>query len=241
MTSFIHLIALSRTSGHAIAYHFSTRDPEQLVENKMKIIAAVNDKGAGESLSFQVVQTMQQSFESVIEYNPYFKQFKKYSELDSFTTKLIQTHELNAVDVASYIDRKKHCTSYTLQKLLYYVYADILTKYDWRPFKATFLAFKHGPVEKYVYKVRNKHHPDMPVKFGLEEKHIGADKQALLTNTIEEVVSKYSGTYKNMNNEESNLTHKKKTPWSIAYRQGQNTQITDDMIRAYHQNEVLAK
>lgn len=236
---FMHMIALNRTSGRATAFHFASNDMSEIKNEKEKLLTTVSNGTSKTSLSFQMIPTNSADYESVVAYNPYFKQFDITEDLQSFRESIHITQSLSSVDVASFLERRFHTSSFTLQKVLYFIYADFLTEYGTAPFRAEFVAFDKGPVDFESYKIRKWHRESMCKDYAFEEKVLGGDSSQRLLKLIDKVVRKYAPKFKEMNDEESNLTHRTGTPWSIAHKKGYNASITDDMILKYHSNEQI--
>lgn len=85
---YIHLIALNRTNGQATAYHFSSKNDAEIVTEKARIITALDGEDNKSSVSFQIIPTDAPSYESVVSYNPYFKQFILSDQLDAFVERV---------------------------------------------------------------------------------------------------------------------------------------------------------
>ncbi|MBU6047128.1 SocA family protein [Lacticaseibacillus paracasei] len=236
---FIHLVALNRTSGRATAYHFASPNISEVIAEKKRVISFLSGQKVKPSISFQVVPTESASYDSVNSYNSYFEPFKPTEDLKTFGESIHVTQALNSVDVASYLERKFHFSSYTLQKMLYFVYSEFLVRFQRPPFRADFIVFANGPVDYDVYEKRRWNRDSMGLNYGFEEKAFGSKDGKIIIDLIDFVNGKYEKCFQNMNDEGSNLTHRKGTPWSIAHAQGYNAPITDNLILKYHSRETI--
>ncbi|ERL64636.1 hypothetical protein L248_0693 [Schleiferilactobacillus shenzhenensis LY-73] len=173
-------------------------------------------------------------------YNPYFRQFTYSDTVADFVDTLTILQSLDAVDVAAYLHRtiKPRLTSFTLQKVLYFVYAEYLTKFGVPPFRANFVAFDNGPVEKDVYRLRKWQEHSLDDNYHFEEKVIGSPHEDLIP-FITDVYAEYGEHFRDMNDEAQNLTHRPGTPWSEARQHGQNTPITETAIIERHRFEQI--
>ncbi|WP_461227236.1 Panacea domain-containing protein [Lacticaseibacillus suihuaensis] len=238
--TYVHLIALNKTDGQGSGYHFASTDTQAIVQRQTAVLEAIQDESERSSLSFQYIPTDSSSYESVVAYNSYFNQFQVTDDLSEFIENLHAVQTPDAVDVACYLDRQYHFTSFTLQKLLYYTYAEYLVKYRTQPFRASFVAFDNGPVDRDVYRMRKYERDSMSSNFAFEEKFLGTKRGVMLLEVMDRVLESYADQFREMGLEEANLTHGQGTPWSVAYASGQNTPITDDVILTHHAAETLA-
>ena len=73
---------------------------------KKHILNSVSNNQEKSSISFQVMPTNAKSYESVVKFNPYFKQFSATENLQDFAESIHVTQSLNAVDVSCYFERQ---------------------------------------------------------------------------------------------------------------------------------------
>ena len=121
------------------------------------------------------------------------------------------------IEVISYIFKKvDEITPLALQKILYYVQALYIVKYNKRLFEENCQAWVHGPVYKDVYMMFRdfKYNPIDDNRFAyLEEKYINLSEEIKeVVNLVLETFGRYSGKVL------ENITHKEE-PW-INAREG---------------------
>lgn len=233
----IHLIALAKFDDEAFAYHFSSADYQDIINKRIMLVDKTKD--IPPIFSVHVLKTNDLSFQSVQDMDPYFGDTQEFFDLDSFIDRIREHLKLTSVDVAAYLKQKYGLQPFSLEKTLYYIYADYLESERKPLFSAQFVAFDRGPVDRKVYRI-NRHHQDiLREKNNLEVKTIATGKFTYLTQLIDEEVKKYSRYFDSVwTNGNENPTHRGNTPWSIARdRGGQNAAIDDQLILEHHHLE----
>lgn len=233
----LHLIALARFSGKEFAYHYATDDAKRFFEKKNDL--ANIPEPLSSLFSTHVLKTDVKSFKSVQKMDPYFELVTEINSLDDFIEKLRNASELTSVDVASYIEHTYNLGIFPLEKTLYYVYSDLLLKFNKSPFVANFVAYKKGPVDTESYSL----YKSGDILYNDVEFH---QKLSVLSNSnvylksIKDIVKTYSELFSNAwDNEEKNLTHRPGTPWSRAHLRGYYAPTIDDDIIKYHHIETV--
>ncbi|KID42329.1 Panacea domain-containing protein [Fructilactobacillus fructivorans] len=233
---YIHLIVYSRISGKKFAYQYVTKNVKQLSKIR-KLILENAEKCDNYDFSMHTLQTDENSFESVVKLDPYFKDSTVFTDIESFFKSLNDSSKLTALDVGSYLLRKFSLNSFPLQKILYYIYADYLEQFKEPLFEAKFEAWNHGPVEHDVYTKYKHDQPKLLKSVAFEQKISNSSNQIDLIRFINSEEIKYAPYYGEdaWESNDKNLTHKANTPWSRARdRDDNNENITDEDILNYH-------
>ena len=170
-----------------------------------------------------------------------------FDEVYSF----IEDRVLSGLDVANYILSKIRCTHLSLEKLVYYAYADYLCEHSERLFEDHIYAFRHGPVINSVYETfkRSGSQYVKPFEFGDDSdirtgvKELPARSRILFAkegteklSSIDRTIAKY-GKYSA--GALVDLTHRAGTPWSYVDSSVAYQEISDNLIMAYHHVESV--
>ena len=165
-------------------------------------------------LSTHFIETESASWDSVVAYDPFFEDVECTKSTTAFSEKIKKGRVLSGLDVANYILSKIRCTHLSLEKLVYYAYADYLCEHSERLFEDHIYAFRHGPVINSVYETfkRSGSQYVKPFEFGDDKYSAGA------------LVD---------------LTHRAGTPWSYVDSSVAYQEISDNLIMAYHHVESV--
>jgi len=202
-------------------------------------------------LSTHFIETESSSWDSIKQYDPFFEDVVFTHSVPEFIKEIRQDRILSGLDVATYILSKVKCTHLSLEKLVYYAYADYLCTYDQRLFEDSIYAFTHGPVVESVYETYKKSglrylepldkQPDSPLRFIENEMpgksrilfaKDGAKKLASIDKTIESYANCSAG-------ELVKMTHRPSSPWSHVDNKKPYQVISDDLIKGYHHIETI--
>lgn len=234
----IHLLALAKLPGEDFAYHYATDDIEAFFKKKDEL-ANVPEQ-VRSLISIHVVKTSSKDFESIQRMDPYFAGTTEVKSLQAFIERLQRKSSLTSVDVAGFIERRYQLNAFQLQKILYYVYADLLIQFKRSPFIANFLAYERGPVDRDVYKINKFEHDALIMNTGFDQKIFTVENGEVYSETIDRVVRTYEKYFASAwNNESKNLTHRPGTPWDRAHKKGYNKPISDKDILNYHHLETV--
>lgn len=234
----IHLIALSKLSDKEFAYHYATDDIKEFIEKKAELVNI--PERLLPLFSVHIVKTDSKDFESVQRMDPYFESAVEIKSTKEFIYYLQSNSALNSVDVASFLEQRYNLGTFPLQKILYYVYSELLVRFKRPPFSANFVAYEKGPVDKDTYRTYKYSNELLAINTEFDKKISGIKKGNEYLKVIDEVVKTYSECFSEAwNNEEKNLTHQQGTPWSRAHEKGYNEPITDDDILKYHHLETV--
>ena len=232
---------------YAIETEKTTQEVTDYLKDRVKKI--YNECGIDVSVSTHLIHTGDKSWESVSNYDGFFKGVEEIKDLDEFISTINKDRELKGTDIAKYILTKKECTHLKLQKLVYFCYAEYLTTHD-KLFEDTIYAFRYGPVVESVYekykffgseKIANEdNEQNICIKSSLElpaRSRITFAKNGLSKwYVVDEVLKKYGDLTAG---ELVNLTHKKNTPWYVSPKEENYSEISDENILKYHKNETI--
>lgn len=215
-----------------------------------KIIKEIKQHcGEDVPLSTHLIETASESWESVEEYDPFFAGVECVKSVRTFSEKVKRGRVLIGLDVATYILSKIKCTHLSLEKLVYFAYAEYLCDYSERLFEDQIFAFTHGPVVKSVYETYKRSGAQYikPLEFGddsaaktdvaeqpARSRILFADGGAKKLCSIDGTICKY-GQYSA--GELVELTHRKGSPWSRVDSSLPYRVIPDHLIKAFHSVE----
>lgn len=248
-----HYIIMSSayTEGTRIALDIT--EGSRLNSETIKKIICDIKKSCGDDvpLSTHFIETESATWDSVGAYDPFFRDVKCIESVDDFSEKIRKGRVLSGLDVANYILSKIKCTHLSLEKLVYFAYADYLCKYSDRLFEDKIYAFKHGPVVDSVYETYKRSGIQYvePLEFGTDSevrggvKELPARSRILFAKngtkklcSIDRTIMKYghctAGTL-------VDLTHRSDSPWSHVDSSMAYQPISDNLIMAHHHVESL--
>lgn len=202
-------------------------------------------------LSTHLIETTAETWSSVVEYDPFFEDVECAKSVAEFLEKIKKGRVLTGLDVATYILSKVKCTHLSLEKLVYFAYADYLCKHSERLFEDSIYAFSHGPVIDSVYETYKKsgyeyveqpvHESDRDLRTGVKEMPAksrilfakdGAEKLRSIDQTIEKYGKYTAGAL-------VSFTHRKGSPWSYVDSRKAYQIISDELIKKYHYIESV--
>lgn len=240
------IMSSSYTEGTRVALDIT--ETERLNSDAIaKIIREIRQNcGEDVPLSTHFLETNSASWESVAKYDPFFEGIECVPSVSEFSEKIKRDRVLTGLDVAIYILSKIKCTHLSLEKLVYFAYADYLCDYGDRLYQDTIYAFTHGPVVDSVYAVYKRSgfqylHPfpsgsDSGAQTGVKESPArsrilfakgGIEKLGSIERTLQ-TYGKYSaGTL-------VELTHRPGSPWSQVDSAKSYQVISDQLIRDHH-------
>ncbi len=236
---FEHFIIMSSSYIKGTRIAFDCVFADMIDADTMRMTIEEIKKKCGERVSFSthVVSISSKTWESVVSYDPFFKDAYKTDSLDEFVRLLKDDMILRGIDIARYIISKKKCTHLELEKLVYLCYADYLCKYGTRLFEDKIYAFQYGPVVESVYEVFN--HKKGKLKKGVKEQ-ISRSRFMVLPDGMERLQS-VNDTLKKYEQctarDLVSITHSEDSPWSMKDYKKEFQVIDDDIIRKYHSNE----
>lgn len=234
----------SYTRGTRIAIDYCSDEP-RIKEYLQNRINEITEKcGDDVSISSHYIQTESKDWKSVCKKDKFFEDVELVKSIEKFINIINKDRELKGIDVAKYILSKIDCTHLKLEKMTYLCYAEYLFAKDKKMFMDNIYAFMYGPVVETVYD-SYKHYKDkeeknidrkkiseMPSKSRILFARDGMDKFNCIEKTIEKY-GKYSAA------ELVNITHKKNSPWDIAYDGTDHRIIKDDIIKKHHCVEAI--
>lgn len=243
-----HFIVLSSS------YSTGTRICMDLVDASQseikQTVDAVRSAFDGKLVSFSThgIVAESESWESVVDKDPYFDDVRVVDSIEEFVDLIRRDRFLKGVDVARYILSKTSCTHTRLQKLTYMCYAEYLCRTGGEKlFTDKIFAFDYGPVVETVYeKYRDysmSHSGSTICEEGLktDESKMSIRSRLLFSEDGLQKVDAIDWTLDALSDISTtdlvDMTHRSKTPWSMVDHQGAYTSISDDLILAYHENE----
>lgn len=197
-------------------------------------------------LSTHLIETESESWESVGAYDPFFEGVACTKSAKEFSAKVEAGRVLTGLDVASYILSKVKCTHLSLEKLVYFAYADYLCDYRGRLFEDKIYAFTHGPVVDSVYQTYKRSGmqyvrpvdgtsgadvqagvKELPARSRILFAKDGAEKLFSIDNTLRRYGSvPASGLVQ--------ITHRPGSPWSHVDSSKFYQRISDELILEHH-------
>lgn len=202
-------------------------------------------------LSTHFIETASDSWSSVIEYDSFFEDVVCVKSTKEFSEKIKKSRLLTGLDIATYILSKIKCTHLSLEKLVYFAYADYLCEYSKQLFEDKIFAFTHGPVIESVYKTYKGSgaqciNPlgidnDSYVKTSVRElparsRILFAEDGAEKLHSVNKTIHKY-GKY--TAGELVGFTHRPDSPWSHIDSTKRYQIIPDEIIVKYHHIECV--
>lgn len=202
-------------------------------------------------LSTHLIETESESWASVAKYDLFFEDVECTESVEEFSEKIKKGRVLTGLDVATYILSKIKCTHLSLEKLVYFAYADYLCEHVERLFEDQIFAFTHGPVVDSVYETykRSGSQYIKPLEFGVDSdvqtgvKELPARSRILFAKdgaeklrSIDQTIQKY-GKY--TAGALVDLTHRTGSPWSHVNSARAYQVISDDLIIAHHHVECV--
>ena len=245
------IMSSSYTDGTRIALDITKAN----MLNSERITEIIQDikQGCGEDvpLSTHFVETESDSWESVARYDPFFENVERIKSVVEFSEKIKKDRVLTGLDVATYILSKIKCTHLSLEKLVYFAYADYLCEYSEPLFKDRIYAFTHGPVVDSVYETYKRSGAQYvePLEFGADSdvrsgvKELPARSRILFAKdgvkklaSIDKTIEKY-GKY--TAGELVDFTHRAESPWFHVDSTKAYQTISDKLIIKYHYVECV--
>lgn len=237
-------IASSYSEGQRIGWHYTSEERLDLgvIKNFMQII---EEECGTPQLAIHKLSTDSTEFSSVVEKDKFFEDVVLTKNTESFVELLKADRTLSVVDVAKFLLTIYPMSHLKLQKILYYVYADFLTKTGKRLFKEELVAFQYGPVIQEIYQkyrvhkssvIEEKEDDVFYLHTGLSAtvsfmKIVSSESGIEAMTSIIETMNKYIGCSAS---ELVTRTHREFGPWHRVYREYQNRTITDEVILKYH-------
>lgn len=240
------IMSSSYTDGTRVALDITEAD--RLNSQTIAAIISEIKQSCGDDvpLSTHLIETESDSWRSVAAYDPFFEDVLSTRSVKEFSGRIIKSRVLSGLDVANYILSKIRCTHLSLEKLVYFAYADYLCEHSDRLFEDEIYAFTHGPVVRSVYETfkRSGSQYVKPLEFGSDSavqgdvKELparsrilfargGAEKLSSIDRTIERYGVCPAGAL-------VELTHRAGTPWSYVDSSKAYQVIPDELIRKYH-------
>lgn len=225
-----------------IAIHFSKE--EQLTNDFLSAqITKIKDECCTLPVATHSIITEDDSWLSVCEYDPYFKDICLIDTTDEFISILKDDLVITAEDTARYILSQLECNPLKLHKLVYLCFAEYLTMYNEKLFESKICAFERGPVVEDIYSKYKRFSKyqiiseKLPKPIVLKSRILHSDKGIQKLFIIDKIIKEY-GSYNA--NELITITHRPCSPWYVSLPIKENFQeISLDDIKAYHKYEKV--
>lgn len=213
-----------------------------------KILRAIKERCEDEEipLSTHFIETESKAWESVPKYDPFFEGVVCCKSVEEFADEIKASRVLNGLDVAIYILSKIKCTHLSLEKLVYFAYADYLCQYSKRLFEDKIFAFEYSPVVESVYETYKGNGVE-PLGFDTDRaaktdvKEMPARSRILFAKdgakklvSIDKTIQRYG---KCSARELVGLTQRPESPWSYVDNSKRYPVISDERILEHHRSE----
>lgn len=197
-------------------------------------------------LSTHLVQTESPDWRSVQEYDSFFADVVCAENVEEFCRIIQRDRVLSGTDVAAYILSRIKCTHLSLEKLVYFAYADYLCLSSKRLFEDKIYAFTYGPVVDSVYKIykgSGHSYVEADTKNGLrtdiapmpaKSRILFAEDGLRKLQSIDKTIEAYGGMSAK---ELVARTHRDGAPWSRVDSEKAYQVIPDALILACHARE----
>lgn len=243
------LLASSYTLGKRIAWHYSAKKIDKSVTEEVK----TKTKKILHQPMFALHRfpTESTSWESVVKMDSYFADLDVYDSLDDFLYDIKKDQTITALDVAKALLSMKKMTNLKLQKMVYLVYADYLSKTKKPLFAEKILAYQYGPVIKEVYdeyKIYGRDSiediddsdevgSDFITRPIIHARFAKAPDHNRILESIQETMKKYGDKTAS---QLVSITHRPGSPWDHSYIDGIKDQvIPDEKILKHHHVEAI--
>ncbi|MGT2750040.1 Panacea domain-containing protein [Streptococcus orisasini] len=246
MIQHVIAIASSYRLGKRIAWHYTAdvicKDVLTELRDKTETLLGRPD------YVIHKLTTDSKDWSSVVNKDSFFADLEVYDSLDDFLQVVAADKEITALDIAKYLLSVLPMSNLKLQKMIYLVYADYLTKTGKRLFKDKIIAMQYGPVIPTVYdnyKGNGKeeiaeasddksdvHLDGITVPLTLAKMLQADDNQTILASikaTLEIFGKKSAGQL-------VDITHRADSPWSQV---SLFDEITDSIILKHHNVELV--
>lgn len=243
-----HYLIMSSSYTDGVRVALDVTDSDLICEEHISGLIAEIKKQCGEDipLSSHLIQTESSSWDSVVHYDPFFSSVYVASSLFDFIAKVRESRILTGIDVAHYILSKIPCTYLSLEKLVYFSYADYLCGHMKCLFDDRIFAFTHGPVVQSVYEAYkrsgyrhvNRYDDGDDGKISTTVREMPAASRILFAEdgvdkicSIDDTIRKYDRL---SSSELVSLTHRAGSPWSNVDSTLPYQVISDELILEHH-------
>ncbi|MFP7452730.1 DUF4065 domain-containing protein [Bacillus altitudinis] len=243
-----HFIAIVSdfSGGRRYGWHYASN--QEFDKELIKLFMTRMEKECGHvQIGIHKLITDDTTWDSVVKMDSFFDDIIITNKIEDFVEVVSNDQQLSAYDVAKFILSLYPVSHLKLQKLLYYIYAEFLIRTGSKLFKDPIVAFKYGPVVEDVF-FRYKVHGSSQIDYKEDETFLLRTQEIAFTPSLIKVWTSEHGTaaiecikdvllqYGDLDAFDLvNKTHQINGPWNRAYREGQNCEITDQLIIQYHQ------
>jgi len=207
----------------------------------MILNSKLNDMFEHLTFGFHHIQTVDDSIESILEYDYFFEGIEFYEDYDKFVSLIKEDITIQPTDVIKLILSRRNSSPLELQKLVYFVYCEYLKMFGEEMFVDDFEAWDYGPVIPEIYYSLQKygkseivHYNDPEIMAELQSRIIKFEEHDKLLKAIDRTIEKY-GDLKGF--QLVDKTHIPDSPWNRVYRRGRNEVISKEILRDYAFNQ----
>ncbi|MDQ0412745.1 Panacea domain-containing protein [Mesobacillus stamsii] len=242
-----HFIAIMShyQRGTRIGWHYSSMDMlDKEVINSF--FSKVKKRCGDVHFGIHKLSTESPEWSSVVKKDKFFADVFITEEMDTFIDYVSADQELTANDVAKFLLTLIPSSHLKLQKLLYYCYAEFLSRTGQKLFDESFVAYKYGPVVESVFSTFRSHGSSI-IDYQEDATFLITTKDIATTPSFIKVASSEHGlvaldciidvlkAYGDMAPFDLvDKTHQVGGPWDRVYKPGQNSIISDESIIQYH-------
>ncbi|MGL5381906.1 MAG: Panacea domain-containing protein [Culicoidibacterales bacterium] len=244
-----HIIAITSSYdlGERIAWHYSEK--ELSMEILLYFKKLLDEQNLKFGFSIHKLQTTESTWDSVVAKDSFFASVEVYSDLELFLQQVRKDQYISALDIAKYVLSRMPMSNLKLQKIIYLIYADFLSRTGEKLFEDKIVAYQYGPVIQSVYSHykcngAQEISDDSESKVILDEITIPITLAKILRSTssdeiihsINNVLDKYGDKKPS---QLVDITHRSGTPWDIVYKSGfgKGCEIDDEKIKTHHHIE----
>ncbi|MEG1285353.1 MAG: Panacea domain-containing protein [Romboutsia sp.] len=223
------------TSGSRIAFHKSYKEILDAIKFK-ETVSFYKKEYETIKFSFHHVETAEESYISVGEYDNYFEDVNFYSDAIEFEEHIRKSIKITPEDIAKYILTKGNFDKLQLQKLVFLAYSQYAAKYDEPLFEDNFEAWPYGPVMPRLhnkldnYKREKIKYEDVDLeKLKLKLKLSKVDDSKTVLECVDSVISEYGDK---TGGQLVDITHAPNSPWDIVKsQQGLRATIPWELVK----------
>src|SRR5690625_1004935 len=190
---------------------------------------------------FHHLQTDSKGWQSVYEYDMFFKDVYPVNELESFSRFISEDDQVSSLDVANLITSRIGCTHLKLQKLLFFLYREYIKTNKTPPFTEKFRAWDYGPVIREVYDEYKSYGrssieyseddstpivKEEPFKLSVYSRFKKTPIYGKILESLDRTLIDYGSKSAS---ELVDITHQKNSPWEKAFQDGKGRNSIIDL------------
>lgn len=231
--------------GYRIGWHYSSEGKldKSIINDFMK---KLKDNCGDVQFGVHKLSTDSTDLKSVKAKDEFFEDVIFISDMDTFIELVASDRQLSAYDVSKFILTILPSSHLKLQKILYYCYAEFLTRTGLKLFNEPIVSYKYGPVVEEVFR-KFRSYGSSIIDYQEDDKFIILPNNTATTPSFIKMITSKQGlvaadsvlnVLKKYGNKKPfelvEMTHRKGGPWDRVYKQGYNQPITDELIIEHH-------